>query len=105
MMGDEFTTGGRFARCLAASRFDGRTYERDLDQRRLTGQAERVFRLIGDGAWRTLAEIHAATGDPEAAISARLRDFRKLRFGAHTIVGRRRGDMARGVWEYRMVTT
>jgi predicted transcriptional regulator len=40
-------------------------------------QARRVIGCMADGAWRTLAEISAATGDPEASVSARLRDMRK----------------------------
>ena len=53
-----------------------------------------------DGCWRTLFEIARLTGDPEASISARLRDLRKDRFGGYELQGRRLGS--KGLWEYRL---
>jgi hypothetical protein len=85
--------------------FDGGTYESPFDRERLTGQWLRVFNVMRDGQWRTLPEIAAATGDrSEAAISARLRDFRKERFGSHTVNRRARGDRASGYFEYQLET-
>ncbi len=78
-------------------RFDGPAD--DIDARRLTGQILRIHELISDGRWRTLAEIEAETGDPQASISAQLRNLRKARFGSHTIERRRRGP---GTYEYRL---
>jgi len=88
----------------AASRpqFDGKTYDPDFDESRLTGQLGRVYACMKDGRWRTLGEVEAVTGDPQASISARLRDFRKPHCGSHTIHRRRRGDEERGLWEYRL---
>jgi hypothetical protein len=83
-----------------APAFDGETYEPEYDHERLGAQALRVWALIQDGEWRTLAEIEALTGDPQASISARLRDFRKRKFGQH-VVERRRRETRRGLWEYR----
>jgi hypothetical protein len=85
--------------------FDGSTYEPAHDKRRLARQQLRVFGALKDGGWWTLAEIHAITGDPEASISARLRDLRKTRFGHHVVDRRRRGEAARGIWEYRLMVT
>lgn len=82
--------------------FDGETYERELDHERLGAQALRVWTVVSDGVWRTLAEIEELTGDPQASISARLRDFRKRKFGEHD-VERRRRDTGRGLWEYRVI--
>ena len=58
--------------------FDGETYDPTLDKHRLSSQFRRVLALMEDGKWRSLTEIRAALGDKdsEAAISARLRDFR-----------------------------
>jgi hypothetical protein len=56
---------------------------------------------MADGRWRTLGEIQAACGGSEAAVSARLRDLRKVRHQSH-IVERRR--VAGGLWEYRVTT-
>src|SRR5215207_6646304 len=85
-----------------APAFDGATYDPEADHDRLGAQALRVWALVADGRWRTLAEIEVGCGDPQASISARLRDFRKPRFGAHVIERRRRGDGHRGVFEYRV---
>jgi len=82
--------------------FDGRTYSERFDYERLGKQAKAVFVLMRDGRWRTLRELSAATGYPEASVSARLRDFRKPKFGGHEVDDRRRHDPARGVWEYRL---
>ena len=83
--------------------FDGITYEPDFDAERLRGEMARVYRVMRDGGWHTLAEISARTFDPEPGISARLRDLRKRRFGGHTVNRRRRGDPKRGLFEYQLV--
>lgn len=84
----------------AAARFDGPDLE-DFDHLRLGAQAAAVYRLMSDGRWRTLREIAAAVDAPEASVSARLRDFRKSKFGQHNVQRRRRFE-GRGTWEYRM---
>jgi len=86
--------------------FDGPTYESSHDCARLTGQTRRVHQAMLAasylGQWLTLSEIRERTGDPEASISARLRDLRKDRFGGLEIEKRRRGEASRGLWEYRL---
>lgn len=82
--------------------FNGPDYDPKLDFERLTGQIRRVFTCMLDGKWRTLKEIAEATGDPEASVSAQLRHLRKDRFGAHTILKRRRGIPSDGLFEYRL---
>lgn len=81
---------------------DGDTYEAEFDYERLNDQAKRVYSVIVGGAWWTLGEIAEITRDPEASVSARLRDLRKPRFGALTIERRSR-DRERGLFEYRLV--
>lgn len=92
---------------LTSSRdnFDGQTFDPVQDVR-LNGQLERVFWTLCDKRWHTLSEIaqlhqekYNAT-DTEAAISARIRDFRKPKFGGFTVESRRRH---KGLWEYRLV--
>lgn len=78
---------------------DGRTYEPGLDYDRLNAQAKRVVTVMLDGQWHTLRGVSEATGDPEASISARLRDFRKEKFGRHMVERRRLED---GLWAYRI---
>lgn len=82
--------------------FDGATYDHDRDHLRLGDQAQRVVDLISDGEWRTLGEIASTTGDPEASVSARLRDLRKPKFGSHEIERRQRHDDMPGLYEYRL---
>ncbi len=86
----------------ALPRFDGATFDPELDTERLTGQLQRVFTVMRDGRWRILAELHQATGDPEASLSARLRDLRKPRYGSWRLERRRRGVAERGLFEYRL---
>jgi len=85
------------------SGFDGDSFDKRLDAKRLTSQFERVRGLMLDGRFRTLQEIAAIAGGSEAGVSARLRDCRKPRFGALVVERRRRGDGRRGIWEYRML--
>lgn len=100
-----FTTPSFFADkmgVLVPVRFDGATYEPEHDDARLTGQLLRVKTCMADGAWRTLAEIEVVTGDPQASISAQLRNAKKARFGSHTLNKRPRGDHSHGLWEYQL---
>jgi hypothetical protein len=78
--------------------FDGATLQAE-DEPRLSGQRDRVYRALFDGRWHTLSEIHAAAGGKETAVSARIRDLRKKRYGQHTIDIRCLGG---GLWEYRL---
>lgn len=85
--------------------FDGATYSPTLDGVRLGKQALAVFGLMRDGKWRTLREIRDSIGSgSEAGVSARLRDFRKAKFGGHTVNRQRRGLAEDGVFEYQLIT-
>lgn len=84
------------------TRFLGATIDPGQDTARLGAQYLRVFHLMRDAEWRTLREISALTGDPEASVSARIRDFRRPENGGHTVERRRRGAAARGIFEYRL---
>jgi len=81
--------------------FDGATYQRDRDHARLTGQLARVADALADGRWWTLAALAERTGDPEASVSARIRDLRKGRFGGYDVLAERATDG--GTWRYRLV--
>ena len=85
-------------------RFGGPAYSAAKDEVALTGQAEDIFALMRDGAWRTLAEIEHNTGHPQASISAQLRHLKKGRFGAHAVEKRRRvtDGVEQRAWEYRL---
>ena len=82
-------------------KFDGSTFEPDQDEDRLTTQFKRVFAVMADGREHTLVELSEKTGGSEAAVSARLRDFRKERFGGWTV---RRRRIDRGLFGYTLLT-
>lgn len=79
--------------------FDGDTYRHDRDHARLTGQLRRVADALADGRWWTLASLAAHTGDPEASVSARIRDLRKGKFGGYTVLAE---NVGAGRWRYRL---
>lgn len=68
---------------------------------RMGKQRAAVLAYMAAGEWWTLAGLAEVTGFPEASVSARLRDFRKPRYGAHDVDRRRVGE-GRGTWEYRL---
>lgn len=83
---------------------DGKTYQRDFDLTRLNKQARAVWDVMAASRWLTLREISDQCGAPEASASARLRDFRKERFGSHDVERRRRVKfgVGFGLFEYRL---
>jgi hypothetical protein len=85
----------------AAPRFDGESFNPVFDQERLSKQLGPVFELMRDGEWRKLDEIQTFAGGREAAVSARLRDLRKVKFGGYQVERRRRGTG--GNFEYRLL--
>ena len=80
--------------------FDGETYRSERDRVRLSRQLIAVREVLSDNGWHTLEEIAGRTGEPEASISARIRDLRKTRFGGHVV---EREYVGKGLWRYRMV--
>lgn len=80
--------------------FDGDTYDHNRDGDRLSRQLDAVRSLMLDGQWRTLGEITANVGAPQASVSARLRDLRKPKFGGFTVEREYVGD---GLFKYRVV--
>jgi hypothetical protein len=78
--------------------FDGTTYEPARDRDRLFAQLADVKAFMADGQWHTLGEIAAATGHPQASVSARLRDLRRLKHGGYDVQKR---HIKNGLWEYR----
>ena len=80
--------------------FSGATYQ-PQDKARLKRQLDDVRRVMLAGGWHTLENISRETGHPQASVSARLRDLRKLKFGAYTIE-RRSVSGKRGLFEYHI---
>jgi hypothetical protein len=81
--------------------FNGSDYIPDRDDTRLNGQIMRVWETMRDGQWRTLREIAAATGDPEASVSAQLRHLRKKRFGGFVVEKVYQGS---GLYSYKLMS-
>ena len=79
--------------------FDGETFEPAQDEARLTSQFLRVQAVMQDGNWHSLRELAEQTGGSEPSVSARLRDLRKKRFGAHVVERARIGG---GLFVYRL---
>lgn len=84
---------------------DGKTFSAAFDAERLARQHAIVWDVMKDGEWHLLSEVSALTGQPEASCSSRIRDFRKAKWGGHTVHSRRRPgtDPRSGVWEYRLL--
>ncbi len=80
--------------------FDGETYEPQRDYGRLSGQLLRVYQLMKDGEWRTLYQVAMEVGGSEPAVSARLRDFRKEKYGSHSVD---REHLYGGLYRYRLI--
>lgn len=80
---------------------DGDTYEAEFDRDRLNAQMRRVYDVMAGAGWLTLAQISERTGDPEASVSARYRDFKKAKFGGLT-TQRRRHAFSEGLYEYKI---
>lgn len=80
----------------------GQTCEEE-DTPRLNAQALRVFSAMRSLQKMTLAQISAATGDPEASCSARVREIRRyLKEGGKGDVIRSRVDGGNGLHVYEM---
>ena len=86
-------------RSTSTNHFDGETAE-ECDRPRLNTQLRNVFDFMRPGGPHTLGEIAEAVGGSEAGVSARLRDFRKARFGGHVV---ERIRVEGGLFEYRLV--
>ena len=84
--------------------FKGETVNIVFDAARLNRQMRRVHEVMIDGIWRTLREIEAQTGDGQASISARLRDYSSNEYLRQRFIKerRRRGDPKLGIHEYRV---
>ena len=81
--------------------FGGETFDEELDGDRLRQQLATVWRIMSDGRWRTLGQLSTLADAPEASVSARLRDFRKPKFGGH-VVQRYRIPNGGGLHIYRI---
>lgn len=81
--------------------FDGATVL-GIDTPRLAGQLAKVYTLMSDGRFRTLAQIAVVAGCLETSASARLRDLRKTKFGGHQVISRQLANSP-GTHEYKLI--
>lgn len=97
---------GRMFRKRKSATFDGKTFDKERDEERLFTQLEAVYQVMSDGKWRSIYRLQAdllricGVQGSYASLSARLRDLRKEKFGAHFVDRRHVQD---GLYEYRLV--
>lgn len=75
----------------------GETADITRDGKRLGEQLQAVWAFVSDGEWHTLGQISEATQAPEASVSARLRDLRRLGKDVE------RQYVTRGLHKYRIL--
>ena len=80
--------------------FDGADYVKERDYQRLANNHYKLRELMKDSVYRTLGEISHFTGIPEASVSAGLRDFRKEKFGGHSLNKRYEKN---GLYSYQLI--
>ena len=80
--------------------FDGADYVKERDYQRLANNHFKLKELMKDSVYRTLGEISKFIDVPEASVSAGLRDFRKEKFGGHTLNKRYEGN---GLYSYQLI--
>lgn len=80
--------------------FGGQTFDPKRDTIRLTKQKKVLFDIMKGGAWFTLRELEDKTGYLATSLAARIRDFRKPQFGAHTV---ERKYVDAGLHKYRLI--
>jgi hypothetical protein len=86
----------------AARSFDGDSIEAQ-DVPRLIRMQDRVQGFMADGRWYLPEDVRKGLGLPEGtAITSRIRDLRKRRFGGFTVERRRDADGS-GRFEYRLL--
>lgn len=85
---------------LVTAHFKGEGVVTDTDEDRLRKQYYRLYELMHDRRWRTLGAIEAATGFPQASISAQLRFMTRQEFGSHT---KNRQYLGGGLYQYQIV--
>lgn len=83
--------------------FDGNTFDRKRDAKRLTGLLLRVRDyMLSHEDWRTLSQIRDACGGSEASCSARIRDLRKPHYQTDGPLVVDAVCKQRGLWYYRV---
>lgn len=79
-------------------RFKGDDYSPHRDRTRLKKQFDRVFDVMSDGRWHTIAEVSEITEDPPQSVARQIRYIRSKKEGL--IVERRYdGD---GLYSFRI---
>lgn len=85
--------------------FDGKHYEKEIDQGRLTKTLENVFLFMILHGWVTDEEIAEGTGGYLPTVGRSRRYLKAAKWGAHTIEARRREVRGKkgGTWEYKLI--
>jgi hypothetical protein len=78
----------------------GPAFNEVLDGARLRTQMEVIRDFMLGAGWKTLGEIEAEVGYPQASVSAQLRHLRRDWAGSYEVLKRRRTN---GTWEYSVL--
>ena len=98
MTSERVSPVGQYPLILDGDR-DGETYDPVVDRYRLNKQMRAVWLVAKDGLPRTPEQWEEATGYGWASVGARLRDFRKPRFGGFQVV---RTSLGAGLFTYQL---
>jgi len=81
--------------------FDGAAYDSARDKDRLITQKQTIYNYMTSHAkqWVTLRQISKFCQAPESSVSAQLRNFRKAKFGSHTV---HRKHVKNGLFAYQL---
>ncbi len=79
--------------------FKGATYRRGVDGKRLGGQFERIWAIMRDGEYHTIAEVAEKTGDPAQSVGRQIRYIRSKPRGSHVLEREYRGN---GLYAFRV---
>lgn len=80
--------------------FSGKAVRTMDDHNRLEKQFVAIMRVMMDGKWRTVHEIHQLTSFLHTSISAQLRNLRKIGFGSHTV---KSNERAPDLYEFQVI--
>ena len=81
--------------------FGGKTFDHKRDAADFRCQLDKTRSIMLGGGWHTLAFLATEVGCSEAAVSARLRDLRKVPYGAYNIEKRVKVGTKR-IYEYHL---
>lgn len=81
--------------------FKGDDYVPSRDEPRLLKQFDRVWNVMRDGTWHTIAAVSQVTGDPPQSVARQIRYIRSPKRGGYSVERRHDGG---GLYSFRVVS-